>query len=198
MLYIMRHGVTDWNIPKKLQGCHDIPLNETGRDAARRAGILCQNVHFDLCFSSPMKRARETAELVLAGRDVPILFDDRLVEISFGVAEGMRLAELEESSPAFILFHSPERYEGIPEGESFPEVFARVGSFLDGTLAPEIKMGKDVLIIAHGVVNNCITTLLHRRTLAQFWAQGIENCKLYSLPTDYFESPGKTDFLSGQ
>ena len=67
MLYIMRHGRTDWNVLHKLQGRTDIPLNEEGRLMAMAAHDTYLDTHLDLCFSSPLKRARETAEIFLRG-----------------------------------------------------------------------------------------------------------------------------------
>ena len=78
MLYIMRHGRTDWNVRHKLQGRTDIPLNEEGRRMAEKAGEEYRDVPLDICYSSPLVRARETAEIVLSGRNIPILTDDRL------------------------------------------------------------------------------------------------------------------------
>ena len=58
MLYIIRHGKTDWNIRHKLQGRTDVPLNDIGRQMARDAHDEYLNVHFDYCFCSPLKRAQ--------------------------------------------------------------------------------------------------------------------------------------------
>ena len=85
----MRHGKTDWNEIHKLQGRTDIPLNEEGRRMAAAAGKEYQDIHFDICFCSPLIRAKETAQLVLKGRDIPVLYDDRLKEMSFGIYEGI-------------------------------------------------------------------------------------------------------------
>lgn len=82
MLYIMRHGRTDWNERHKLQGRTDIPLNANGRQMAEKAREEYADVHFDVCYCSPLIRARETAEIVLRGRDIPIIPDERLVEMS--------------------------------------------------------------------------------------------------------------------
>ena len=88
MLYIMRHGQTDWNKVHRLQGSTDIPLNDEGRRMALEAGKKYKDLHIDVCYCSPLKRAQETAELVLKGRDIPIITDDRLREMSFGLCEG--------------------------------------------------------------------------------------------------------------
>ncbi len=57
MLYIMRHGRTDWNVRHKLQGRTDIPLNDEGRMMAAEAGKQYSDIHFDICYSSPLERA---------------------------------------------------------------------------------------------------------------------------------------------
>ena len=110
MLYVLRHGRTDWNDEHKLQGRTDIPLNDTGRTMAVNAGELYKNVHFDICFCSPLIRARETAEILLKGRNVPIVFDDRLLEMSFGEFEGVKDSFGLEGCPINIIFKNPEKY----------------------------------------------------------------------------------------
>ena len=65
MLYILRHGKTDWNAAFKLQGRTDIELNEEGRKMAAKAAKEAECIDFDICFSSPLKRAYETARIVL-------------------------------------------------------------------------------------------------------------------------------------
>lgn len=88
MLYIMRHGRTDWNERNKLQGRTDIPLNEAGRKMAEEAAAVYKNVPLDVCYCSPLARARQTAEIFLKDRNIPIITDDRLIEMSFGIYEG--------------------------------------------------------------------------------------------------------------
>ncbi len=79
MLYIMRHGRTNWNEQQRLQGRTDVPLNEEGRAMAKQAAGTYANVHFDVCFCSPLRRAKETAEILLRGRKIPIRTDEGLV-----------------------------------------------------------------------------------------------------------------------
>ena len=81
MLYIMRHGKTDWNAKHKLQGRTDIPLNEEGIQMAEQAKEKYKDVNFDICYCSPLVRAKQTAEIVLEGRNIPIVYDDRLMEM---------------------------------------------------------------------------------------------------------------------
>ena len=102
-LYIIRHGETPWNAEVRLQGQTDIPLNENGIRLAKITGEALKDVPFDFAISSPLKRARQTAELVLAGRQIPVLEDARIEELSFGSWEGLgcRKANFEIPSEHF-------------------------------------------------------------------------------------------------
>lgn len=111
MLYIMRHGKTEWNAEHKLQGRTDIPLCEEGRQMAKNAHEEYKDVHFDVCYCSPLCRARETAQLLLEGRNVPVITDERLIEMSFGIYEGKPYSFDDCDSPVDVLFTHPEMYK---------------------------------------------------------------------------------------
>lgn len=181
MLYIMRHGKTDWNQLYKLQGRTDIPLNDTGRDMARDAAREYADINFDVCYCSPLIRAKETAELLLEGRDVPIICDDRLKEMSFGVCEGTSNCIEHPELPVYTLFKNPASYKGVEGGETFEDLFARIESFIDEMIRPLHKEGKDILIVGHGALNSGIITYIKKRPLDQFWDSGIPNCKLMEI-----------------
>ena len=78
---------------KKGQGAADIPLAEAGVRLAEATGKALKDVPFDICFTSPLKRARQTAELILGERKVPVIPDKRIQEIDFGVLEGTRFRD---------------------------------------------------------------------------------------------------------
>ena len=182
MLYIIRHGKTDWNIRHKLQGRTDIPLNDEGRRMSEEARETYRDVHFDICFSSPLIRARETAEILLKGRNIPVLTDNRLAEMGFGSYEGIENSFLIPDCPINVLFHSPERYTDPPGGaESLDGLFARTGAFLRERVFPLLNEGQDVLIVGHGAMNSSIISQIRQLPRAQFWSAGIENCKLMKL-----------------
>ena len=105
-IYIIRHGETDLNSKGVMQGWVDEPLNESGRLLAEITGreMRTQGIRFDGCYSSPLIRAKETAEIVLreSGNPVDILCDDRIREISFGRFEGVPLAEALREEPDII------------------------------------------------------------------------------------------------
>lgn len=179
MLYIMRHGKTDWNEKRKLQGRTDIPLNETGRAMAEKAAEECANINFDVCYCSPLKRAYETAEIVLKGRNIHIIPDGRLVEMGFGKYEGIE--EIYPGCPIKVMFESPQNY--IPDGgaESFEELYARTGDFLKNIINPLMQQEKNVLIVGHGAMNSSIICRLKNIPLERFWSCLTDNCKLLRL-----------------
>jgi probable phosphoglycerate mutase len=178
----MRHGKTEWNAMHKLQGRTDIPLSEEGRQMAEYAGEKYKDIHFDVCYSSPLIRARETAEIVLRGRAVPIITDDRLVEMSFGVYEGIENCFQIPDCPVNVLFHNPEKYLTPAEGaESLEDLYRRTGAFLKEVVEPQLAQGKDILIVGHGAMNSCIVCQVKNIPVEQFWSTGIENCKLLKL-----------------
>ena len=182
MLYIIRHGKTDWNEQHRLQGHTDIPLNDEGREMAENARNEYKDVHFDICFCSPLIRARETAEILLKGRNVPIITDDRLMEMGFGEYEGLAYSFEIPNCPINTLFLEPEKYTDPPGGaESFEELIARTGEFLRETALPQVNDGKDVLIVGHGAMNSSIVCQVRNMPIKDFWSAGIPNCKLMKL-----------------
>ena len=182
MLYLIRHGKTDWNQRHKLQGSTDIPLNEEGRRMAEAARGECLEIPFDVCFSSPLIRARETAEILFRGRDVPIFTDDRLKEMGFGDYEGQENSFDIPDCPINVLFQSPEKYvESVGGAETFEQLFARTGSFLREVIDPLLARGMNILIVGHGAMNLSIISQIRHLPIDQFWSTGIENCRLLRL-----------------
>ncbi len=181
MLYIMRHGKTDWNDARKLQGRTDIPLNAEGVAMARAAAVECKNVHFDICYCSPLKRAKETAKIVLQGRNIPIIPDERLTEMCFGIFEGSPDSFPAEFGPMQAFFNNPPEYVPPQGAESFQSLFDRTGDFLNKVIKPQTELGKDILIVGHGAMNSAIICQIKGIPLDKFWSTGIENCKLIRL-----------------
>lgn len=177
----MRHGKTDWNEQYKLQGRTDIPLNDVGRQMARDAAEKYKDIHFDVCYCSPLTRARETAALVLEGRDIPIIADDRLVEMSFGSCEGEARIYSKPDSPVHTLFMHPESYIPPEGAESLHDLYERTGNFLREVAEPLLAQGKDILIVGHGAMDSAIVCQIKNIPLKDFWSVGIENCKLMQL-----------------
>ncbi len=151
-IYLMRHGETDWNLQKRIQGSSDIPLNAEGLRLAQAVGRALAPLHFDRCYCSPLLRARQTAELVLAGRELPIHYDARLEEFHFGALEGKRFPWRKRFplSNLYRLFNHAERYRPRGGGESLSAMAQRCSSFLEEVLKPLEGQVETVLVSSHG------------------------------------------------
>lgn len=180
MLYIMRHGRTDWNERRKIQGRTDIHLNEDGRKMAREAALRYADIHIDRIYCSTLSRAVETAKLFVGERDIPIIYDERLVEMSFGIYEGTEKSFEITGCPINALFYDPAHYVAVEEGESMEELYARTGAFLDDIM-PLVEDGMDILIIGHGALNRSIINRIRNIPLEDFWSGSIENCQMERL-----------------
>ena len=95
-IFVTRHGQTNWNFLGKIQGKTDIELNETGKLQAKETGEKIKEEKIDLIIASPLKRARETAEIINSNFGVQILEDERLMERGFGKSEGLTKVERSE------------------------------------------------------------------------------------------------------
>ena len=181
MLYIIRHGRTEWNKIHKLQGRTDIPLNEEGISQAEEAAEKYKDVHFDIAFCSPLIRARQTADILLKGRNIRIEYDDRLREMSFGIYEGIENCFDIPDCPVNVLFKDPANYKGVPDGETLEDLFKRTGEFLDEKIEPLLKEKKDILIVGHGAMNSSIICQRRNTPVAHFWDERIDNCRLIEI-----------------
>lgn len=152
-LYVIRHGETVWNTQGRLQGRTDIELNENGVRLARITGEALRDVPFDLAISSPLKRAVDTARLVLGTRELPIRTDARIQEIGFGEWEGLccRGDGYNIPSDEFSkFFKEPWSYEPPAGGESIAQICERTRDFYEELLRTEEYQDKTILIAAHG------------------------------------------------
>ena len=194
-IYFVRHGETDWNKERKIQGQVDIPLNEFGRHLARETAKGLRDVPFDVCFTSPLGRARETAEIILQGRDVPILEDKRILEMNFGVLEGKCCSKEGWDVPdSFqMFFDDPVHYQTPEGGEDFQAVRERTGDFLNWLFAQEQYRDSTVLVTTHGAAMAGLLNNLKKKPLAEYWGVGVhKNCGV----TEVDVTDGRIDIIS--
>ena len=157
-IYIIRHGETVLNAKRVMQGRLDEPLDESGRELAVLTGRAMKDIRFDLCISSRLKRAAETAETVLreSGNGIPITYDDRLLEIDFGDMEGKKLSEMGDAG--YLFYVDPLKFAGFPGGETVGEVCRRTQDFLKELTAKDD--GKTYLVSTHGCALRAMTNSL--------------------------------------
>ena len=177
-LYIIRHGETEWNKIKRLQGQTDIPLAEEGIRLARETGIGMKGLPIDLVISSPLTRAVQTAQLLAEGRDIPILTDRRIIEISFGEWEGECIFDSEVLPTDFrdLFYNDPLHCICPPGGETFDAVRRRTGEFYRSLLEKEDYADKNILISTHGAASRCLLTQFYEDK-DDIWRGGVpKNC----------------------
>ena len=178
-LYFVRHGETDWNKQRRIQGQADIPLNEFGIHLARETARGLADIPFAACYSSPLGRARKTAEIILGDRDVPVITDTRIEEMSFGEYEGKCCSkkgwELPDNFHRF--FDGPEKYMTPPGGENFADVRKRTGEFLNELYGLKEYKDSSILIITHGAALAGILNNIKNQPISRYWGAGVhKNC----------------------
>jgi probable phosphoglycerate mutase len=146
----MRHGETVWNLMGKVQGKSDIELNETGIKQAKEAKVKLADIRLDLIISSPLMRARRTAQIINEDRDVELLFDERISERSFGEFEGKHRNEFDFEG--FWDYNKNVKYE---KAESISECLDRAYAFLDDI--KEKYKDKNILLVTHGGIGKFIS-----------------------------------------
>jgi broad specificity phosphatase PhoE len=157
-IYLIRHGATALNlsVPYRLQGRRsDPPLDEKGREQAKRAGEALISVRLDAVYSSPLQRAMETARLVGAPQGIVPIPVENLIEAEIGRWEGLTWDEARARDPEdYMRFHARPGTSHYPEGESFAEVAARVTPVLLSLAVGHA--GAKIAVVAHNIVNRAV------------------------------------------
>jgi uncharacterized phosphatase len=175
LFYLVRHGETDWNLSRRIQGSTDIPLNATGRAQAEATGKLLARRQWDAIISSPLSRAVETAEIIAAQVGIPLSRTvDAIVERNYGAAEGLTADEVEGRYPRGI---------DVPDRESREEVVGRVLPALLG-LAEDFP-SKALIVVSHGgvirSVLNAVEATGGESALTQKHNESIRNGSIHSF-----------------
>lgn len=164
-LYLARHGETDWNREQRFQARSDVPLNARGREQARliREELRSRGVSFELARSSPLSRAVETAEIILAGTDTPYAPEPDFIELALGDYEGRLEAEIrqEVGEAAYLEWRNQGFTVPAPNGEALHEAAERVREPL--LALAEVATAGNVLIVAHQAINMAMKAALSGR-----------------------------------
>jgi broad specificity phosphatase PhoE len=149
-LILIRHGETQWNLTGRYQGQADPPLNENGLEQARALPEKLRPFNLELLFTSPLKRAAQTAEVAAEVLKIPLFYDARLVEIHQGDWQTRLRSEIEALYPELFRRWESEPWQVTPPGgEHLTEVQLRVDDFLDETLVKHA--GRCIGIVTHRI-----------------------------------------------
>ena len=179
-VYFLRHGETEWNREKRIQGSTEwTDLTDEGVRAAEAArdGMMAAGLRFDRLYTSPYRRALHTAQILGAGLGLEPVVDRRLRELSFGRYEGTEYGDGRFADDNIrACFKDPPRYVARDGAESFDDAAARVRDFIDSELAPLEGRCARVLAVAHGGVLRTVLRLADGMPLEDFWKGRQPNC----------------------
>jgi phosphoserine phosphatase len=182
-LLLVRHGETDWNRERRFQGHADQPLNEAGRAQARELAELLASERIDAVYTSDLRRARETAEILASRLDAEVVALRELREIDVGSWQGLSWPEIEERHPVGV-----ERWHrdghGWDGGETHVELGERIVRALEDIAARH--PGQRVLVVGHGGTVRSARAFVEGVSVVESRRRtpGIGNCEVFRVVTE--------------
>jgi len=193
-LILVRHGLSVYNDQNRFTGWKDVELNEQGINEAKQAVNLLEEIKFDMAFTSNLKRANDTLDLILKGieQDIPIEKNLALNERDYGDLVGQNKAEAaEEFGDEQVQIWRRSYDIPPPGGESLKDTADRVIPYLNEKILPEVYSGKNIIVSAHGNSIRAIVMALKEFTPEEIlkteigwcepWIFNFENEKLINL-----------------
>ena len=172
----VRHGHTAYNEEHLLQGQRDIPLSPLGREDALKTKLALKDEKIDEIYTSPLKRAKETAEIINEDRKVPLYVADDIIEMNYGDLEGLSTRDVGLGVRRGLFFSH------YPHGENYFEVALRVYPFLKKLEEKYKDEDKTILLVAHMGVYRVIRSYFVDMTNDEFATCRVENCQIIHLP----------------
>lgn len=169
-IYFTRHGETEWNKKDIIQGQLDSPLTEKGIEMGKSLREKSKNIKFDKIYSSDLKRALDTAKLIVGDRE--IITTPLLREINVGDWSGRKITDVnvEDSELYNDYFNHPEKYKR-DDGESIFDLMNRVEKFFEEAIYPEED--ENILIVAHGVTIVAMLDIMEKIAVKDFWSNRV-------------------------
>ncbi len=196
-LLLARHGQSTWNAERRFQGATDIALSALGRAQAAALGQALAGYRVSAAYVSPYRRARETAEIALAGGEIPLSAMDELRELSLGDWEGCTVDEVRgrEGDPYRAWLLAPHDCPP-PNGEPLDAVYRRVQSAVERISAAHGD-DEDVLVVAHGGVISVYACVLLGCSFNSLWRLRVDNASLTVVKPPRLVSLNDTAHLTG-
>jgi 2,3-bisphosphoglycerate-dependent phosphoglycerate mutase len=161
LLVMVRHGQSQYNLENRFTGILDVELTTLGREEARKAGEQLKVFHFDIAFTSALKRAQESLSIILQAigeTSIPVYKDAALNERMYGDLQGLNKDDIlkKYGEEQFTLWRRSYAVQP-PNGESLKDTEARALPYFTKEIEPQLISGKNVLIVAHG---NSLRTII--------------------------------------
>lgn len=207
-LILVRHGQSLWNLENRFTGWCDVDLTEQGKKEARTSGKMLkeQNINFDIAYTSYLKRAQETLEIILQEtKQVPIKKTWMLNERHYGALQGMNkdearkifgeeqvhlfrrsantyppsLSKEDKQNPAFDLLYKDVDKQNLPLTENLNDVVIRVSNYYNEEIKQQLKQNKNILVVAHGNTLRALIKYLENITDEEIMNLEIPTGKIY-------------------
>jgi 2,3-bisphosphoglycerate-dependent phosphoglycerate mutase len=166
---LLRHGESQWNLENRFTGWVDVPLSEKGVEEAKSAGEKLKGYVFDHAFTSVLKRANDTLNIVLditGQKSIPVDYDQALNERHYGDLQGLNKAETAKKyGDAQVKLWRRSFDVQPPNGESLKNTLERVLPYWDAKILPCVKKGERLIIAAHG--NSLRSLVMHLDNLSR-------------------------------
>ena len=178
-LFFVRHGQTEWNAIRRMQGQWNSDLNELGREQADLNGRFLASLDSEYLVASPLDRTRQTAEIINQYLDLKIAFDDRIMEWDCGDWSGEMWDEVAERWPAeFSAWQADQFHYRGPNCENYPDMIDRAQPFLEELHNLEHKR---VAVISHGMIGRVMVGALLDMNVDEMFAFGQSNDTVFHL-----------------
>lgn len=175
-LVLVRHGQTDWNAGQRAQGHSDVDLNEVGIAQAKAAAPVLAGLRPDLLWSSDLRRAEHTAEIIGQACGLEPVLDARLREYALGERTGLTMTEYRERFPEEYARFRAGQYDVVPGGETTPTVVARLGAAVRDAAAA-VEPGQTAMVVSHGAgLKVTLLSLLELPAEAAARWRALDNC----------------------
>lgn len=165
---LVRHGQTEWNKSERFRGQADIPLNDTGKEQARKVAAYLANDKIDAVYCSPLSRARHTAEPFAKDHHLEIQLNDGLTDIDVGALEGLTVEEARQAFPDVVTkWQEAPGHVRFPKGDSVKSLQARLNKLL-----AEIEQrheGQTIALVSHRVVCHALMCIILGLDLDRLW-----------------------------
>lgn len=188
-LILVRHGQSIWNLENRFTGWVDVPLTQKGEEEARSAGKKLHGMKIDVAYTSSLRRAQNTLDLIIdtMGVELPVIRDQALNERHYGDLQGLNKEETAKRFGDDQVKIWRRSYDiPPPNGEALKQTAERTLPFFERCILGDIKQGKNVLVVAHGNSNRSIVMMLDNLTKEQVLELNLDTGVplVYDLTTD--------------
>ncbi len=189
-IYLIRHGQTNWNVAGRIQGSTDTDLNEDGLLQAKELSrqITEESYGITKIYSSPLKRAYQTAQIIGEALDDEVIVMNNFSEMNFGKWEGLNWNQVKRDyAEEYTQWRHNRRYTSLPEGESYQETLVRVVEGLRQISQEQGGEAGNIAVVTHSAVIRCIQCFVTDTPFHEMKKFKLENAAIVEIDSDMLD-----------